>query len=130
MLNCIDHRKNAMNMTYHPDSKEVECRFCSLLNGADDKFDSTWLSDETYRAMVSVGSMVPGWSMVCPIDHHVNLSEFYRKQDFWDFASNAAAVIARRYGMCTMFEHGACNETSLTGCGVGHAHGHLVPLDF
>lgn len=119
-----------MNLTYLPDSKGVECRFCSLLNGAEDKFNSTWLSDDAYRAIVSVGSFVPGWSMVCPVSHHINLSDFYRRQDFWDFTSIAADAVSRRYGKFTMFEHGAGTESSLTGCGVGHAHGHLVPLDF
>ena len=30
----------------------------------------------------------------------------------------------------TMFEHGASHTGSIMGCGVDHAHVHLVPLDF
>lgn len=119
-----------MNVTYPQGAKEVNCRFCALLGGAQDSFSSIWLEDDAFKAMVSVGSFIPGWTLICPVTHAVNLVDYYNLQDFWDFASHAAHLIVRRYGTCAMFEHGAAQETSLTGCGVGHAHGHLVPLNF
>lgn len=120
----------AMDMTTLPEKQRVQCRFCSLLGGAADVFDSVWLSEGGYRAMVSVGALVPGWSLICPVNHAVNLSDNYARRDFWKFASTAAHVLEDRYGACAFFEHGAGSEGSLTGCGVGHAHGHLVPLSF
>lgn len=119
-----------MNVTYPRDAKEVDCRFCALLNGAKDAFPSIWLAEDAYKAMISVGAFIPGWTLICPVTHAVNLVDHYNLQEFWDFASTAADVIERRYGECAMFEHGAARETSLTGCGVGHAHSHLVPLNF
>ena len=119
-----------MDMTTLPKKQGVGCRFCSLLQGATDAFDSAWLSEGGYRAIVSVGALVSGWSLVCPVNHVVNLSDEYTQRNFWKFASDAARVLEDRYGPCAFFEHGASNEASLTGCGVGHAHGHLVPLSF
>jgi diadenosine tetraphosphate (Ap4A) HIT family hydrolase len=101
-----------------------------LLRGTSDVFDSTWLADGGYKAMVSVGALVSGWTLICPEAHAVNLCDHYGRKEFWKFASDAAGAIERRYGKCSYFEHGASSEMSLTGCGVGHAHGHLVPLDF
>jgi ATP adenylyltransferase len=108
----------------------VGCRFCSLLAGTRDTFNSEWLSEDDYKAIVSIGAMVPGWSLICPVRHVVNLNEDYARDDFWTFARTAARTLDDRYGACTFFEHGAARESSLTGCGVGHAHGHLVPLPF
>lgn len=119
-----------MNVTYPRGAKEADCRFCALLGGAQDSFSSIWLEDDAFKALVSVGSFIPGWALICPVTHAVNLVDYYNLQDFWDFASHAAHIVKRRYGTCAMFEHGAARETSLTGCGVGHAHGHLVPLNF
>lgn len=119
-----------MNATTVRDGARANCRFCSLVGGAGDVFDSTWLAEGRYRAMVSVGALTPGWSLVTPQEHVVNLREMYRTGDFWDFASNAADILEKRYGKCAYFEHGAAGEGSLTGCGVDHAHGHLVPLSF
>lgn len=117
-----------MDVTGPREARRVVCRFCSLLAGASDVFESTWLHAEGYRAMVSVGALVPGWTLVCPVDHVINLSSHYKRSAFWSFASTAAHVLEDRYGPCAFFEHGAGAEGSSTGCGVGHAHGHLVPL--
>jgi ATP adenylyltransferase len=107
------------------------CRFCGILNGdRDDVFDSAWLSSERYRALISVGALVPGWTVVFPTAHGVNLAEHYSNPDFTAFTGHALALLRARYGRCSAFEHGAGTVTSQTGCGVGHAHLHLVPLDF
>ena len=119
-----------MDMTALPAAQGAACRFCSLLTGTKDAFDSLWLSEDHYRAIVSVGAFVPGWTLVCPTEHVVNLSGHYKREDFWAFTSTAAHVLEASYGRCAYFEHGASSSESLTGCGVGHAHGHLVPLNF
>lgn len=116
--------------TYLRAAKEAECRFCSLLSGAADSFNSSWMAEGAYTAMVSVGAFVPGWTLICPLTYSVNLSDDYVERDFWDFTATAADFVTSRYGASAMFEHGAGVETSLTGCGVGHAHAHLVPLGF
>jgi hypothetical protein len=41
-----------------------------------------------------------------------------------------ASEIHRRYGSACAFEHGPSKENCLVGCGVDHAHLHLVPVDF
>lgn len=119
-----------MDMRTLPKKQQVGCRFCTLLAGASDDFDSTWLSEPGYRAMVSVGAMVPGWTLICPVEHIVNLSEKFKSGDFWRFSATAAQVLEEHYGSCAFFEHGSASEESITGCGVGHAHAHLVPLNF
>jgi diadenosine tetraphosphate (Ap4A) HIT family hydrolase len=92
--------------------------------------DQPWLRDENYCAIASKGALVPGWSLVCPVDHSVNLSTFYGRSDFWQFANLAADTIRARYGDVRIFEHGAGHPGSLTGCGTDHAHLHIVPLEF
>lgn len=112
------------------ESSKSHCRFCAVTAGGSDVFDSRWHSTAGYAALVSVGAFVPGWTLVCPVAHAPNLLDHYGQADFWRFVSATAAMVESQYGKSVVFEHGAARETSLTGCGVGHAHLHIVPLQF
>jgi ATP adenylyltransferase len=46
------------------------------------------------------------------------------------FKQVLASAVGQRYGSVCMFEHGPSRENSLVGCGVDHAHLHIVPLKF
>lgn len=108
------------------------CRFCDIFS--DDSMahgiDRPWLTDGKYAAIVSVGALVPGWSLVSPIVHATNMSSSLCQSEFWSFASKAENILRRRYGKVCIFEHGAQFSGSKTGCGTDHAHLHMVPLDF
>lgn len=109
---------------------EPTCRFCALLAGKNDTFDSVWLRGEHFQAMVSIGALIPGWTLLVPRDHATNMSDAYERSEFWEFAGAAAETVESTYGQVTLFEHGPSHSASLTGCGVDHAHTHLVPLRF
>jgi diadenosine tetraphosphate (Ap4A) HIT family hydrolase len=118
--------KSNMNLQAH------SCRFCTYFGGKGQKdgIDFPWLADDKYAALVSVGALVPGWTLICPIEHKLNMGEHYRTTEFWEFASQVEEVVRNRYGSTRVFEHGARATDSLTSCGIGHAHLHLVPLVF
>lgn len=110
----------------------VNCRICSHVRGekiASDA-DLPWLSTEKYRAIVSIGALVPGWTLVYPTEHQVNLTQQYLEPTFWSFCAEVVAALSHRYGQCVVFEHGPQAEESATSCGTGHAHLHIVPLSF
>lgn len=110
---------------------QADCRLCAILrDGVADNFDSVWLAGDEYKALISIGAMVPGWTLICPIEHDVNLADRYRDLRLHDFVQQTLRHLQKNYGACAVFEHGARAEDSLTGCGVGHAHLHLVPLNF
>lgn len=115
-----------------PIKADIPCKFCQLLSNKTQNaaVDVPWLSNDHYAALVSIGALVPGWSLVCPIEHSLNLSRHYEKQEFWKFVTTAVDTLVKQYGQVRLFEHGAFSENSLTGCGTGHAHFHIVPLGF
>jgi diadenosine tetraphosphate (Ap4A) HIT family hydrolase len=108
------------------------CRFCSHLRAESQagNIDTPWMRDSEYAALVTVGSLVPGWSLICPVGHGLNLSSHYKEKVFWRFCHAAAKIVDQNYGPVTIFEHGARHYGSPTGCGTNHAHLHLVPLSF
>lgn len=108
------------------------CRFCAIFQKEADLpgVYTPWLANGDYAALVSVGALVPGWTLLCPVAHHTNMQASYAAPNFWEFASLVESVVSNRYGQVSVFEHGPNVPESLTGCGTGHAHMHLVPVDF
>jgi hypothetical protein len=108
------------------------CRFCGYFSVKKSRIniDVPLTSNEHYSALVSIGALVHGWSLVCPIEHEINLSNHYKNAEFWSFLKVVVDTIKFRYGDVRLFEHGAYTQDSVTGCGTWHAHLHVVPLNF
>jgi diadenosine tetraphosphate (Ap4A) HIT family hydrolase len=88
-----------------------------------------WQSDN-FAVVPSKGGFVTGWLMVVPKVHVLNMARLGLSQqhELDVVVSKVAATISRKFGPPTAFEHGAVVPNSTFGCGVDHAHLHLVPL--
>ncbi len=109
------------------------CRFCNFFSHdfVPDEINHPWLESKSYSAIVSVGALVEGWSLICPREHTLNLSYLYQKREFWQFVSDVVSELFDKFKIpVRLFEHGPANPGSLTGCGTDHAHLHAVPLSF
>ncbi len=108
------------------------CRFCSISRGrVEQSYDTILGVSKGYFAIASVGALVPGWVLVCPTDHRLNMSRDYTDPNFHSVRLEIAGRLSRQFhSPVRMFEHGPACRSSATGCGVDHAHLHLVPLRF
>jgi hypothetical protein len=100
--------------------------------GSSDLFDVPMYADSASVVLPSVGSLVPGWSLVVPKYAARNLTSLSLEQrqalrPARDFAN---ALSSRFAGEVFEFEHGPAAVGSLTGCGVDHAHLHVAALPF
>lgn len=114
-------------------SKHSSCRFCELASATTNDVrahDLPWMVSDSYRAIASIGALVPGWSLIVPRDHTLNMAGEFGSRACLEFISEAANRLASEFGDVVVFEHGCTSEISATGCGTGHAHLHLVPLVF
>jgi diadenosine tetraphosphate (Ap4A) HIT family hydrolase len=107
------------------------CSFCGHARETADGGDS-WrvlFDDEAFVAVPSIGSLVPGWLLVVPRDHAVNLASMGPKRvaAMWSFVEGFADRWATEFGRLVVFEHGPAAEGRPAGCGVDHAHLHVVP---
>lgn len=107
------------------------CRFCELAANSSpaESHDVPWLESEEHFALASVGALVEGWSLIVPRTHTMNMGAEYKKATTQDFIRTAIARLQARYGPVVLFEHGCARSNSPTGCGVDHAHLHLVPIE-
>lgn len=108
----------------------MSCRFCELASshGRNRVADQVLYETERYFAISSIGGFIPGWTLVCPKSHQLNLSQFYLEESFVQFVKDVQEVVSKEYGSCVIFEHGANVEGSITACGANHAHLHIVPF--
>lgn len=107
----------------------MSCKFCEIGVGRhQSEVDRPVIESDDYFAVSSIGGFVPGWTLVFPKEHRFNMSRNYRDPAFNDFVLKVTAVVGKEYGRCVFFEHGAAKFNSQTGCGVNHAHFHVVPF--
>jgi diadenosine tetraphosphate (Ap4A) HIT family hydrolase len=83
---------------------------------------------ERFVAVPSIGPLVPGWLLVIPTTHYLSFAQLETSEEIVDELREIADWWQHRHGPLTWFEHGPSAEGSLVGCGVDHAHMHLVPL--
>jgi diadenosine tetraphosphate (Ap4A) HIT family hydrolase len=78
----------------------------------------------------TVGALKEGWTLIISKRHVPAIGALTEEElaELSDLVINARGVTRSIYGSAVIFEHGpACEGTSF-GCGVDHAHLHVVPL--
>jgi diadenosine tetraphosphate (Ap4A) HIT family hydrolase len=114
----------------HVGRPDQACRFCGIRNlKYAESYDAPVAESDHFFAVPSLGGFVPGWTLVCPKEHCLNLAGVYGTEEFAAFSRGVASALARSFGApVVVFEHGCRRGGSLTGCGTDHAHLHLVPF--
>lgn len=108
------------------------CCLCSSFVAADtrDFWDRPLFETANFSVMPSLGSLVEGWMLVVPKRHFLCMGAL--SADLWselrDLKTVIGASLAEQYGEVCAFEHGAHAPNREVGCGVDHAHLHLVPV--
>lgn len=111
-----------------------DCRYCRIISeGSANRYDTLLEETKSFVVMPTIGSLVAGWQLIVPKRHVLNCAQLTKCEKL-----ELSALINRRVeqthlafdGDAFIFEHGAIEDKSLFGCGVDHAHIHIVPLEF
>lgn len=109
----------------HVHELHVGCRYCEI-----DRHEPTVRSSAVLAAVPSVGSLVEGWVLAFPRQHVLALSDLSPAQwsAYVSELTQVRSAVNDRYGETILFEHGSAGSARLAGCGVDHAHMHIVPV--
>jgi diadenosine tetraphosphate (Ap4A) HIT family hydrolase len=113
----------------HLSNPTENCCLCAVVRGCGrfGVIDEPLIETENFMAVTSIGAFVEGWSMVVPKRHYLSLSDKYSDPEFLGIIVKLKELVEGTFGPAIMFEHGAKEAGSLTGCGVDHGHFHVVP---
>lgn len=116
-----------------------QCEFCDEFAGgtansfvvhyANELVSRTILEQDGFRALPSMGQIVTGYLLLVPNTHYRAFADM--SQEELNAAEALKTGLANQmrsaYGSCLFFEHGARTAGS-GGCGISHAHLHIVPF--
>jgi ATP adenylyltransferase len=89
------------------------------------------LETERFVVWPSLGGFVEGWVLILPKVHRLSFGTC--PPEWLDELDDLVAVVTGRvedaYGEAAVFEHGPAECATQAGCGIDHAHLHVVPTD-
>jgi ATP adenylyltransferase len=111
------------------------CRICNVVGGSHGRCAPIWdqvlFESKNFAVFPTVGSIIPGWLLVAPKQHRLcmgalDLIEF---AELREVTNEACEALRERFGSVVVFEHGPTRPQSSVGCGVDHAHLHVVSTE-
>jgi len=115
-----------------------ECKYCSTLFGSQHHKANNqpwneilWESDN-FVIVPTLGAIVEGWLLIISKEHYVCMGAIEKDlhTELEEAINLAATAVSSLYGRSTIFEHGPCQQGLELGCGIDHAHMHVLPLQF
>ena len=110
------------------------CRLCEALAASragnpGAVWDTILYETDRFAVIPSLGGLIEGWLLVVPKDHCIctGAIEPTDHAELEAVKSHAMAAVRDCFGSATCFEHGPSSPTEPVGCGVDHAHLHVVP---
>lgn len=113
----------------HALSGRAICRFCQIRSSTA-PWDKVILKSENFFVVPSKGAFLPGWLLVVPIHHVLSVEQLPLSltEELDSLLVRVTRLLESHYGAPTVFEHGAVTDGTTFGCGIDHAHLHVVPL--
>jgi len=112
------------------------CRICEQL-----QFDQTDLEANPWNTilfespnfvvMPTLGAIVEGWTLIVSKKHYLCMGALEENfsPELTELTNFISRALTECYGQVANFEHGPSQPKQLVGCGVDHAHLHVVPIE-
>ncbi len=110
------------------------CELCSELESrtSTKAWNEPVFESPNFVAVPSLGALIEGWVLLVPKRHFISFGAVPGSMlaEMNEFKAFLCSVLGQCYGTVSAFEHGPSAAYRAVGCGVDHAHLHLVPLLF
>jgi ATP adenylyltransferase len=110
------------------------CQMCLDFRGLAlvDPWNEPLLESSNFAVLPSLGALVEGWLLLVPKCHFISMGALPQSMagELKDMKDTVRSLLERGYGEVCAFEHGPSKANCSIGCGVDHAHLHMVPLRF
>jgi len=110
------------------------CRLCldHLPHGHSEAWNEPLFESPNFVVLPSLGALVEGWLLLVPKKHFICMGALPNSvvAEMQEMTLFLCSVLQQYYGQVCAFEHGPCRANLSVGCGVDHAHLHIVPVSF
>jgi ATP adenylyltransferase len=119
-----------MRFDFPSEGPVLNSRFANILSDACPRplYDTVLRDTGTMVVTPTLGSIIPNWILAIPKRHAANAARW--AQDERNDPLLAIKDVTRSFGRdprdVIWFEHGATEPRSIVGCGVDHAHIHIL----
>jgi len=110
------------------------CRLCTVFKPTGSSkcvqsWDKILFQSKNFAVFPSLGALVEGWLLIVPKGHALCLGALSQQlhSELDELRSQVSHALEECYGSVTVFEHGPAQPCHLVGCGVDHAHLHILP---
>ena len=122
------------NLTRIPKSNDLpgNCAMCASVASPVAEWDRPVFNSPNFVVVPSLGALIEGWLLIVPRTHAISMGGLSSEcaNEMSDLKDLVWDVLESIYGCVVGFEHGPSAPGAAIGCGVDHAHFHLVPMRF
>ncbi|MFZ5452451.1 MAG: hypothetical protein ACOZF2_11375 [Thermodesulfobacteriota bacterium] len=112
----------------------TRCRLCFdlLPHGHGEAWNEPLFESPNFVVLPSLGALVEGWLLLVPKKHFICMGALPDSvaAEMQEMKYFLCSVLQKYYGQVCAFEHGPSRAGLSVGCGVDHAHLHMVPVSF
>lgn len=112
----------------------TSCRLCFnlLLQAPIEAWNEPLFESPNFVVLPSLGALVEGWLLLVPKNHFICMGALPDSvaAEMQEMKHIICSVLQQCYGQVCAFEHGPSRVNLSVGCGVDHAHLHVVPVAF
>jgi ATP adenylyltransferase len=112
----------------------LNCRLCNelKLNNSINFWNVPLFESQNFVVLPSLGAIVEGWLLIVPKAHFICIGEISDSliSEMNDLKETMCEIVKEEFGPVVLFEHGPTKASCQIGCGVDHAHLHIVPCAF
>lgn len=114
----------------------AKCPFCSksarvAIEAERRPWDCILFESPNFIVFPSMGAIVEGWLLIAPREHYLCMASL--DGSLWEelnlLREFVSLALRDCFGSLVLFEHGPARASQAVGCGVDHAHFHIVPTD-
>lgn len=112
----------------------TSCRLCFdlLFQSPVKAWNEPLFESPNFVVLPSVGALVEGWLLLVPKKHFICMGALPDSvaTEVQEMKHIMCSALQQIYGQVCLFEHGPSRANLSVGCGVDHAHLHVVPVEF
>ena len=111
----------------------LDRKFANASNHVDNHpWDEVLYETDHFVVVPTVGALIEGWLLIVTKQPYLCMGAVSEEllRELFILKDHVSSVLRQCYGEVSIFEHGPSKARQKVGCGVDHAHLHVLPVEY